>query len=181
MTVFLDEAQNLDCFKSLLNGYIRKPNLDLYFSGSNPKFLFQDVIKEFAGRGGEISMHPLSLPGFTRVYPGNVYRGFSEYLIYGGIPSVALENDTQERADLLRSLFREIYRKGINQRNAIRKSGGDHRPAQCGVFLCGFADQSGETEERLPDLEKQQYLFYNHQTMFGYIGGHDPDRALRTT
>ena len=56
MTVFLDEAQNLDCFKSLLNGYLRKPNFDLYFSGSNAKFLFQDVIKEFAGRGGEISM-----------------------------------------------------------------------------------------------------------------------------
>ena len=124
MTVFLDEAQNLDCFKSLLNGYLRKPNLDLYFSGSNAKFLFQDVIKEFAGREGEISMHPLSLRGFMNVYPGNVYRGFSEYLIYGGIPSVALENDAQERADLLRSLFREIYLKDIDQRNAIRKSGG---------------------------------------------------------
>ena len=124
MTVFLDEAQNLDCFKSLLNGYLRKPNLDQYFTGSNAKFLFQDVIKEFAGRGGEISMRPLSLHGFTRVYPGSVYRGFSEYLIYGGIPSVALENDAQERADLLRSLFLEIYLKDIDQRNAIRKSGG---------------------------------------------------------
>ena len=69
-------------------------------------------------------MHPLSLRGFMNVYSGNVYRGFSEYLIYGGIPSVALENDTQERADLLRSLFREIYLKDIDQRNAIRKSGG---------------------------------------------------------
>ena len=83
MTVFLDEAQNLDCFKSLLNGYLRKPNIDQYFTGSNAKFLFQDVIKEFAGREDEISMRPLSLHGFTRVYPGNVYRGFSEYLIYG--------------------------------------------------------------------------------------------------
>lgn len=81
-------------------------------------------------------MRPLSLHGFTRIYPGNVYHGFSEYLIYGGIPSVALESDVQERADLLRSLFREIHLKDINQRNAIRKSGGDHRPAQCGVFLC---------------------------------------------
>ena len=69
-------------------------------------------------------MHPLSLHGFMRVYPGNVYRGFSEYLIYGGIPSVALENDAQERADLLRSLFREIYLKDIDQRNPIRKSAG---------------------------------------------------------
>lgn len=69
-------------------------------------------------------MRPLSLHGFTRVYPGNVYHGFSEYLIYGGFPSVALENDAQERADLLRSLFREIYLKDIDQRNAICKSGG---------------------------------------------------------
>ena len=42
-------------------------------------------------------MHPLSLHEFMRVYPGNVCRGFSEYLIYGGIPSVALENDAQEK------------------------------------------------------------------------------------
>ena len=141
MTVFLDEAQNLDCFKSLLNGYLRKPNLDQYFNESNAKFLFQDAIKEFAGREDEISMHPLSLHGFTRVYPGNVYHGFSEYLIYGGIPSVALENDAQERADLLRSLFREIYLKDIDHRSKKRDSQkrGDHRPAQCGVFLCGFA------------------------------------------
>ena len=69
-------------------------------------------------------MYPLSLRGFMRVYPGNVYRGFSEYLIYVGIPSVALENDAQERADHLRSLFQEIYLKDIDQRNAIRKSGG---------------------------------------------------------
>ena len=136
MTVFLDETQNLDCFKSLLNGYLRKPNIDLYFTGSNAKFLFQDVIKEFTGRGGEISMHPLSLRVFMNVYPGNVCQGFSEYLIYGCIPSVALENDVQERADLLRSLFRVIYLKDIDQRNAIRKRGGVHRPDQCGVFLC---------------------------------------------
>lgn len=40
-----------------------------------------------------------------RVYSGNAYQGFSEYLIYGGIPSVALENDAQKRADLLRKSF----------------------------------------------------------------------------
>ena len=50
-------------------------------------------------------MHPLSLRVFMNVYPDNVCQGFSEYLIYGCIPSVALVNDVQERADLLRSLF----------------------------------------------------------------------------
>ena len=40
--------------------------------------------------------------------------------------------------------------------------------------------QSGETEEPLPDLEKQQYLFCDHQTLFGFFEGPVPDRAFRT-
>ena len=49
--LLLDEVQLLDCFEAVLNGYLRKDNMDIYVTGSNAKFLSKDIITEFAGRG----------------------------------------------------------------------------------------------------------------------------------
>ena len=42
--LLLDEIQLLDNFEAVLNGYLRKDNLDVYVTGSNAKFLSKDVI-----------------------------------------------------------------------------------------------------------------------------------------
>lgn len=73
----LDEVQLLDCFESVLNGYLRKSNLDVYVTGSNAKFLSKDIITEFSGRGDEIHMQPLSFKEFMSVYSGDKYEGLS--------------------------------------------------------------------------------------------------------
>lgn len=52
--LLFDEIQNLGNFESVLNGYLRKDNLDVYVTGSNAKLLSKDIITEFAGRGDEI-------------------------------------------------------------------------------------------------------------------------------
>lgn len=52
--LLLDEVQLMDCFESVLNGYLRKENVDVFVTGSNAKFLSKDIITEFAGRGDEI-------------------------------------------------------------------------------------------------------------------------------
>ena len=62
--LLLDEVQMLDCFETVLNGYLRKKNMDVYVTGSNAKFLSKDIITEFAGRGDEIHMYPLSFAEF---------------------------------------------------------------------------------------------------------------------
>lgn len=36
--LLLDEAQNLGSFEPVLNGYLRKENLDIYVTSSNSKF-----------------------------------------------------------------------------------------------------------------------------------------------
>ena len=73
----LDEVQMLDCFVSVLNSYLRKENMDVFVIGSNAKLLSKDVATEFAGRGDEVHMYPLSFAEFMTVYPGG--------LIYGAI------------------------------------------------------------------------------------------------
>ena len=62
--LLLDEVQLLDSFESVLNGYLRKRNMDLFVTGSNAKFLSKDIITEFSGRGDEIHMYPLSFAEF---------------------------------------------------------------------------------------------------------------------
>lgn len=118
--LLLDEIQLLDCFEAVLNGYLRKENMDVFVTGSNAKYLSKDIITEFAGRGDEIHMYPLSLAEFMTVYIGDRYTGLSEYMLYGGIPMVALRDDVGEKAATLQNLFREIYIRDIYKRNRIK-------------------------------------------------------------
>ena len=121
--LLLDEIQLLDCFEAVLNGYLRQDNMDVYVTGSNAKFLSKDIITEFAGRGDEIHMHPLSFAEFMSYYKGDKYEGLSEYMLYGGIPLVVLRENAQDKAKLLSNLFGEIYISDIVKRNKIRNIG----------------------------------------------------------
>ncbi len=121
--LLLDEVQLLDCFEAVLNGYLRKSNMDIYVTGSNAKFLSKDIITEFAGRGDEIHMYPLSFSEFMSVYEGDKYEGLSEYMMYGGIPLVVLRKDLNEKAEALENLFNEIYVRDIFKRNRIKNQG----------------------------------------------------------
>ncbi len=121
--LLLDEVQLLDCFESVLNGYLRKENMEVYVTGSNAKFLSRDIITEFAGRGDEIHMYPLSFAEFMSVYQGDKYEGLSEYMLYGGIPLVVLREEASEKAALLQNLFDEIYIRDIFKRNRIKNQG----------------------------------------------------------
>lgn len=119
--LLLDEVQMLDCFESVLNGYLRKDNMDVYVTGSNAKFLSSDIITEFAGRGDEIRMYPLSFAEFMTVYPGDRYEGLTQYMMYGGIPLVVLRSSENDKARTLQNLFDEIYIRDVVKHNKLKK------------------------------------------------------------
>lgn len=121
--LLLDEVQMLDCFESVLNGYLRNDNMDVYVTGSNAKFLSKDIITEFAGRGDEIHMYPLSFSEFMSVYKGDKYEGLSEYMLYGGIPLVVLRDEAGDKSTTLENLFDEIYIRDIYKRNKVKNQG----------------------------------------------------------
>lgn len=121
--LLLDEVQMLGCFENVLNGYLRKEYMDIYVTGSNAKFLSSDIITEFAGRGDEIRMYPLSFSEFMTVYPGDKYEGLTQYMMYGGIPLVVLRQNENDKARTLQNLFEEIYISDIVKRNKLKKQG----------------------------------------------------------
>ncbi|MBQ6832192.1 MAG: ATP-binding protein [Oscillospiraceae bacterium] len=121
--ILLDEVQLLGEFESVLNGFMRIPNVDVYVTGSNAKFLSKDIITEFRGRGDELHMNPLSFAEFMSVYDGNKYDGWKEYVLYGGLPSVVLLPTPEQKIELLKRLFDETYINDIVGRHKIRNKG----------------------------------------------------------
>lgn len=118
--ILLDEVQLLDCFESVLNSYLHTDNVDVYVTGSNAKFLSKDIITEFAGRGDEIHMQPLSFAEFLSVYDGDKYEALTEYMLYGGIPMVVLREGAENKSAMLKNLFDEIYIRDIIKRHKVR-------------------------------------------------------------
>lgn len=68
--VILDEIQKVNDFESVLNGFLKVKNLDVYVTGSNSKFLSSDIITEFRGRGDQIHLNPLSYSEYKESYKG---------------------------------------------------------------------------------------------------------------
>ena len=68
--VLIDEVQLLHRFEEVLNTLMKRPNMDVYVTGSNAKFLSKDIITEFRGRGYEIKMYPLSFREYMSAYQG---------------------------------------------------------------------------------------------------------------
>lgn len=120
--ILLDEVQMLSEFEEVLNSLLHEPNLDIYVTGSNSRFLSSDVLTEFRGRGDEVHLFPLSFDEFMDAYDGDDYHGWAEYMMYGGLPlTVTMKTDEQKSQYLIR-LFRETYLKDILERNTVERS-----------------------------------------------------------
>ncbi len=119
--ILLDEVQMLQDFEEVLNSLLREPNLDVYVTGSNSKFLSNDILTEFRGRGDEIHIYPLSFQEFMQTYDGDVYHGWAEYMMYGGLPLTVTMKSDEQKVQYLTRLFRETYIKDIVERNNIEK------------------------------------------------------------
>ena len=69
-------------FEEVLNSMLRMSYIDVYFTGSNSKFLSSDIVTEFRGRGDEIRIYPLSFAEFYSVYDGDYDDAWDDYMIY---------------------------------------------------------------------------------------------------
>jgi len=114
--LLLDEVQLLGNFEAVLNGYLRKRNLDIYVTGSNSKFLSSDILTEFEGRGDEVHVYPLSFAEFMSVYEGTPEEGFDDYSVYGGLPAVALMKSEEQKATYLATQMKNVYLRDIVKR-----------------------------------------------------------------
>jgi hypothetical protein len=118
--ILLDEVQMVSEFEDVLNSYLQVPNVDVYVTGSNARFLSKDVITEFRGRGDEVKLFPLTFSEFMSVYDGSPQRGLDEYMTFGGLPLVLSRKTEAQKSVYLKNLFTETYLKDIHQRYRIQ-------------------------------------------------------------
>lgn len=118
--LLLDEVQNLGSFESVLNGYLRKRNIDLYVTGSNSKFLSSDIIAEFEGRGDEIHVLPLTFNEYYSIFDGSKDEAYEQYSMFGGLPLVALMNSNEQKSKHLISQLEKVYLKDVIVRNHLK-------------------------------------------------------------
>jgi predicted AAA+ superfamily ATPase len=120
--IMLDEVQMLQDFEEVLNSLLHIKNADIYVTGSNSKFLSKDVITEFRGRGDEIHIFPLTFKEFMEAYDGDMYHGWAEYVVYGGLPLTVTMKTEEQKISYLTNLFKETYLKDIIERHHIVKT-----------------------------------------------------------
>lgn len=118
--VILDEIQKVPNFVAVLNGFLRLPNVDVYVTGSNSKFLSSDIVTEFRGRGDEIRMYPLSFSEFCSAYAGSVGQAWKEYYTYGGLPLVLLQRSDEAKMNYLSGQWKNVYMNDVIERNGIQ-------------------------------------------------------------
>ena len=118
--VMLDEVQWVEEFEDVLNSYLKIPNVDVYVTGSNSKFLSSDVITEYRGRGDEIKVAPLSFSEYFSVFNGSKQEAMEEYLTFGGLPKIATMRGNEEKMKYLQTLFKKTYITDILERYKIK-------------------------------------------------------------
>lgn len=122
--VILDEVQLVPHFVEVLLSLMRNPQLEVYVSGSNSKFLSKDVITEFRGRGDEIRVWPLSFAEYYSAVGGDRAVAWTEYYTYGGLPQILQIDSEQKKIEYLRNLYELTYLKDVIDRNHIRNADG---------------------------------------------------------
>ena len=120
--ILLDEIQFAEEFEDALNGFLHIPNVDVYVTGSNSKFLSSDIITEFRGRGDEIRVHPLSFYEYASACTVSNEETWDDFVNYGGMPYTLHLSLPEEKAAYLKSLFTQVYMTDIVDRHKVRNA-----------------------------------------------------------
>lgn len=121
--ILLDEVQLLASFEQVLNGFLRQDNFDVYVTGSNSKFLSKDIITEFAGRGDEIHVMPLSFSEYMQSTSLEKEDAFAEYQVFGGLPALCSMDNDEDKMNYLKTQLDNVYLRDIVNRYDIRLGG----------------------------------------------------------
>lgn len=116
---YLDDTEEKIGFVDVVLGLMKKPNVDVYITGSNSKMLSSDIVTEFRGRGDEVRVSPLSYREFYTAYEGDKRQAWQEYFVYGGMPFLMRLKTHQAKSKYLADLFENIYLSDILERHKL--------------------------------------------------------------
>jgi len=115
--LFLDEIQKIPNFESWIRTqYERETNIKFIISGSTSKILSKELGTVLTGRNLSFEIFPFDYFEFREI----TNRSFEEFINYGGFPEIVLENNIENKLNLLRNYVSDIVNKDIFEKNKIK-------------------------------------------------------------
>ncbi len=108
-------------FSNVILGLSKRPNVDLYVTGSNSRMLSKDIVTEFRDKGVEIHVSPLSFFEFSQgASPMEEQAKFAEYMRFGGMPLAVLARNPEDKQRYLSALFEATYLRDVVERGRFQ-------------------------------------------------------------
>lgn len=119
-----DEIQEVSGWQKIVNGLRLLCPCDIYLTGSNASLLSGELTTYLAGRYVEIPILPLSFTEFKAFSPISHEHDedyLTDYLEYGGFPSIALQSSPNLKDDALKGIYNSIVLHDVISRATVRE------------------------------------------------------------
>ncbi len=117
-----NEDEDKLTYVNVVLGLMQIPNVDLYITGSNSRFLSKDIVTDFRDRGDEIYVLPLSFSEFFEAQKGDKEEAYEEYSLHGGMPRTLFLNEASDKEEYLYNLYKSTYSKDVMERHKYKNS-----------------------------------------------------------
>jgi len=164
--LFIDEIQYVNDFEDVINGLRVDLNVDIYLTGSNSKLLSSDINTKLRGRSIEIKVYPLSFIEYHSYYKRDIYDDFNEYLLYGGLPYLINEDDSNGKIEYLNMINETVVIKDIVERHKIRNP---HIFNAVYEFLCSNIGSYVSANKIANTLKSNGYKTITSDTVGNYL------------
>lgn len=165
--VFLDEIQEVENFEKIVNGLNNRPNVDVYITGSNSKFLSNDIITIFRGRSDEVNIMPFTFKEFCQDRQESVGELWKEYYTFGGLPALRMMPTYEQKTSYLQRLWKKTYLDDVVERHHV-----ENREALEAITdaLCSSVGSLTNTSRITNTLSSVRKIKISDDTVSKYIG-----------
>lgn len=165
--VFLDEIQEVENFEKIVNGLNNRPNVDVYITGSNSKFLSNDIITIFRGRSDEVNILPFTFKEFCQDRQEPLSELWKEYYTYGGLPALRRMPTYEQKTSYLQRLWKKTYLDDVVERHHV-----ENREALEAIAdaLCSSVGSLTNTTRITNTLASVRKIKITDDTVAKYIG-----------
>ena len=165
--VFLDEIQEVENFEKIVNGLNNRPNVDVYITGSNSKYLSNDIITIFRGRSDEVNIMPFTFQEFCQDRQESVGELWKEYYTFGGLPALRMMPTYEQKTSYLQRLWKKTYLDDVVERHHV-----ENREALEAITdaLCSSVGSLTNTSRITNTLASVRKIKISDDTVSKYIG-----------
>ncbi len=132
--ILLDELHNIPNWSKWLRRTYDNRNIRIFVSGSSSRMSEEEIPTELRGRFLEVKIFPLSFKEFLEFKKISLdlknleysedekpilLKSLTEYLTYGGLPEVVLENENK-KFELAQSYYATVIKRDIAERYKIK-------------------------------------------------------------